>query len=159
MKILFIRSLQVELINSLTEKIKKKELTIDVLDNRKQNKKLSNLFRKIYLTKKIGDYGIMNLKIENIFQIRNEHYDEIYIFHKQIGIYGLQNIIFLSFFLNSKKIYHIKYDQNISSLKDKKIIKKNILFKFFIEHFFTVLIMPIVLILAIIMMLFSIFKK
>ena len=43
----------------------------------------------------------MNLK--EIFKIRNEKYDEIYLFHKQSGIGGLENIIILSYILSAKR--------------------------------------------------------
>ena len=40
MKRLYIRSIQVELLNNLFEKVRKDEVSTDILDNGKQNKNL-----------------------------------------------------------------------------------------------------------------------
>jgi hypothetical protein len=148
MKRLFIRSLQVELLNSLISKLHKHNIEVDILDNRKQYKNLNKSSKKIYLTKKIGDFNITNISIKTLIEIRKKKYDEIYIFHKQEDIYGFQNIIILCFLFDSKKIYHLKYDHNTLNLEDKIIISKKILIKYFIQNMVSFTLMPIFILIA-----------
>ena len=143
MKRLYIRSIQVELLNNLFEKVRKDEVSTDILDNGKQNKNLHKNFNQIFLTRKIGNFNIINMNLKEIFKIRNEKYDEIYLFHKQSGIGGLENIIILSYILSAKKIYHLKYNPNQLDLKNKEEIKKTIIIKYLIESILTTLLMPV----------------
>ena len=48
MKRLYIRSIQVELLNNLFEKVRKDEVSTDILDNGKQNKNLHKNFNQIF---------------------------------------------------------------------------------------------------------------
>ena len=159
MKVLFIRSLQVELLNSLTQNLIKQGYIIDILDNQKQYKNLGNFYRNIILTKKIGDYKITNLSFKNICKIRKEKYEEVYIFHKQEGIHGFQNIIFMCLFFDVKKIYSLKFDHNDIDLKNSKLIKKSIIIKFIYIYIISFLFLPFVIIIICFLILFSWFKS
>ena len=158
MKRLFIRSIQVELLNNLFDKINKDKILTDILDNGKQFRNINKNFNKIFLTKKIGDFSILNIELKKIINIRNEKYDELYFFHKQNGIRGLENIIILSIFLNTKKIYHIKYNPNQLNLDNKKEIKKNKLFVYLFESILALLLMPIGILMTLFFFIFSLIK-
>ena len=79
-------------------------------------------------------------------------------FHKQNGIRGLENIIILSIFLNTKKIYHIKYNPNQLNLDNKKEIKKNKLFVYLFESILALLLMPIGILMTLFFFIFSLIK-
>ena len=158
MKRLFIRSIQVELFNNLFENVNNDKIPTDVLDNRKQTRNLNKKFNKIYLTKKIGNYNFLNIEIKKIIQIRNEKYDELYFFHKQAGTKGLENLIILSILLNSKKIYHLKYDPYKLNLNCKVEIKKTKLIVLLLENIFVLLLMPLGIVLTLFCFITAFFK-
>ena len=103
MKILFIRSLQVELLNAFIERFiknnKHENIELCVLDNKKQINNLSKFFTKVYTTKNLGDFTIFNISLQTLKNLNKEKIDYVVMPSKQNNHQGLENILFLIFFI------------------------------------------------------------
>ena len=164
MKILFIRSLQVELLNAFIERFiknnKHENIELCVLDNKKQMNNLSKFFTKVYTTKNLGDFTIFNISLRTLKNLNKEKIDYVVMPSKQNNHHGLENILFLISFIKCKKIFHLQYDHNYFSFDHMKELRKSIILKHFFKLIVTlILIIPMFIISLIISLFLYIIKK
>jgi hypothetical protein len=127
MEILIIRSIQSDLLSALLKKIKidYPKSKVSLFDNHKQDEfsKSQPNIDYIYRTKKKGDYGVTNISLHTIFQIRKKRFDIVIVPHKQYGLAGLDNVCLLLPLLSVRKWFHCSIDWELRSVGWVKIGK------------------------------------
>ena len=106
MKILLIRTIQVDRLEEVIELIQSQyeDALIDVLDNRKHRSTFEiKEINSIKEMKKVGDFSLYNIGLRQLKEIRKKKYDILFIPHKQYGLSGFDNVLFLAFGLRINK--------------------------------------------------------
>jgi len=152
-KILIFRSLQLPLLENFIRKNLYKKFEIILIENNKQKFFLDKkLYNKIFYLKKKVDFKITSMSLNDIIKIRKMKIDFLLIPHKQPTLYGFENIIFFSYFLNIKQWYHLIYNDEKVNLKSLIKIKK-ISFNLFNLFLIKLILFPITLVLTLLFIL------
>lgn len=159
-KILIIRCLQTELVLQFISSIDE-DIEIFILDNLKQNEFFEKEKKviQIFNSKKKTDFSIFNIKLKTLLDIRKKKFDNIIIPHKQKKLNGLENIIFMSLFFNSKKINHFQFFHGVSFDDLNSINKMKFIFKMTLNYSIATILFPITVFFLILMILIGLLKK
>lgn len=113
MKTLVIRSIQVSLLSEILDSANQFDLgDVYFLDNHKQYENIKKLFpgSTIFLTRKINDFGILNLSFSVFLSLIKERFDYIIVPAKTSNKFGMLNILLLASIFFPKKILFSQYN-------------------------------------------------
>jgi hypothetical protein len=149
MKILLVRTIQVDRLEGVIEQIKSQyeDALIDILDNGKHKSTFEiEGINSIKEMKKVGDFSLYNIGLSKLREIRRQKYDILFIPHKQYGLSGFDNVLFLALGMRIKKWFGYQFGGKIYKINKYTLVNVSLKILFSICVFIPVLLVSSLLI-------------
>ncbi|MFQ5675940.1 MAG: hypothetical protein ACE5G1_08600 [bacterium] len=126
MKVLIVRTIQFDLLVKLIEAVHMEypDCHISILTNPQQRDRVRRLesLESVFVTRHRRDLSLTNIGLSNIVGIRRSAFDLVVIPHKQSGMGGFGNILFLLPFLGIAKWLHCRPDWKLHEIDKRSLV-------------------------------------